>query len=136
MEIDVSVNESIRESIQCSYVSSECAKDDKDAFLQQTQDHLRDYFVMNRMNWITYLKVLFDQLDSFTQNKQKHVDTANFIKALQKIKNLLPLLPKNDYYKTTSDIAFSYQEVEQGIGSMAKFITWDNVIDVFLSKSN
>jgi hypothetical protein len=28
---------------------------------------VRDNWVMNRMNWITYLKVLFDELESFTQ---------------------------------------------------------------------
>jgi hypothetical protein len=53
----------------------------------------RDFYVMNRMNWITYLKVLFDELESFTQatNKQKHVEQGNFLKALKKIKNMLPL---------------------------------------------
>ena len=45
-------------------------------------DRLRDYYVMNRMNWITYLKVLFDQLESINQNKQKHVEVGNFNKAL------------------------------------------------------
>lgn len=88
------------------------------------------------MNWITYLKVLFDQLESFTQNKQKHVEKENFIKALQKIKNLLPLQTKNDYLKTSSDISFTYLEVETGIYHMPKFINWDNVIDVFLTKQN
>jgi hypothetical protein len=31
----------------------------------------RDFQVMNRMNWITYLKVLFDELESFTQATSK-----------------------------------------------------------------
>jgi len=57
----------------------------------QSKDNLRNTYVMNRMNWITYLKVLFDQLESFNQNKQKHVETANFLKGFKKIKNLLPL---------------------------------------------
>ena len=89
---------------------------------------------MNRMNWLTYLKVLFDQLDSFSKNRQKHVDTLNFLKGLKKIKNLLPLQARNEYYKSSSDVAFAYKEVEQGVEQMPKYITWDNVIDVFLSK--
>lgn len=62
------------------------------------------------------------------------METPNFLKGLRKIKNLLPLLPKNDYFKTTSDVAFSYKEVETGVINMPKYITWDNIIDVFLSK--
>lgn len=89
---------------------------------------------MNRMNWITYLKVLFDQLESFNQNKQKHVENHNFLTGLQKIKNLLPLMNKNEYYKSCSDVSFTYKDVEFGIMHMPKFITWDNVIDVFLTK--
>ena len=54
---------------------------------------------MNRMNWITYLKVLFDELESFTHSngnsnqaaKVKHVEVGNFVKALRKIKNIIPL---------------------------------------------
>jgi hypothetical protein len=90
---------------------------------------------MNRMNWITYLKVLFDQLETFNQNKQKHVETANFLKGLKKIKNLLPLLSRNDYYKNSSEVAFTYKEVEFGVTKMPNYITWDNVIDIFLTKS-
>ncbi len=89
---------------------------------------------MNRMNWLTYLKVLFDQLEQFSQNKQKHVENQNFIKALKKIKNLLPLQTKNEYYKNSSEVAFTYQDVENGVIGMPKYITWDNVIDIFLSK--
>lgn len=87
------------------------------------------------MNWITYLKVLFDQLESFNQNKQKHVETANFIKGFRKIKHLLPLQTRNDYYKNCSEVAFSYKEVENGVNKMPKYITWDNIIDIFLTKS-
>jgi len=86
------------------------------------------------MNWITFLKVLFDQLESFNQNKQKHVDNFNFLAGLRKIKNLLPLVPRTDYLKQCSDVSFSFKEVENGIVNMPKYITWDNVIDVFLTK--
>ena len=34
-------------------------------FEEKNQEMIREYYVMNRMNWITYLKVLFDQLESF-----------------------------------------------------------------------
>ena len=49
---------------------------------------------MNRMNWIQYLKILFDELETFTQTihpNQKHVEQGNFTAALKKIKNMLPL---------------------------------------------
>ena len=62
------------------------------------------------------------------------MEKPNFLKGLRKIKNLLPLLPKNDYYKSCSDVAFSYKDVDSGVASMPKYITWDNVIDVFLTK--
>lgn len=62
--VDPSINESIRESIQCSFVSSECNGDQLnnlvDANMISNEDKLRDFYVMNRMNWMTYLKVLFD----------------------------------------------------------------------------
>ncbi len=54
---------------------------------------------------------------------------------LQKIKNLLPLQTRNEYYKNCSEVAFTYKEVEQGVQAMPQYITWDNVIDIFLTKS-
>jgi hypothetical protein len=44
-------------------------------------------------------------------------------------------MPRNDYYKNASDVAFTYKEVEQGVVSMPKYINWDMVIDIFLAKS-
>lgn len=64
------------------------------------------------------------------------MDYNNFVRGLKKIKTLLPLQPQAEYFKNTSDVAFSYKEVEKGVVQMPKYITWDNVIDVFLSKSN
>lgn len=46
----------------------------------------------------------------------------------------MPLLAKNEYFKSSSDVSFTYKEVEYGIMHMPKYITWDNVIDVFLTK--
>lgn len=47
----------------------------------------------------------------------------------------MPLLTRNEYYKNSSEVAFTYKEVEIGVTKMPKYITWDNVIDIFLSKS-
>eukprot|EP00347_Sterkiella_histriomuscorum_P016987 403351092 len=135
--VEPSINESIRQSIQCSFVSSEC-NETKQQYKQQEMpsiDAQKSLQVMNRMNWITYLKVLFDQLESFNQNKLKHVETANFLKGLKKIKHLLPLQTRNQYFKNCSEVAFSYKEVESGVIKMPEYITWDNIIDVFLTKS-
>jgi hypothetical protein len=55
--IDPSINESIRQSIDCSFVSADMSGS-IDA--GRIEDKTRDQGVMNRMNWITYLKVLFD----------------------------------------------------------------------------
>jgi len=46
------------------------------------------------------------------------VETSNFLKGLKKIKNLLPLLSRNDYYKNSSEVAFTYKEVETGVTNM------------------
>ena len=62
------------------------------------------------------------------------MENTNFLKALKKIKNLLPLLPRNEYYRTSSEVAFTYKEVENGVISVPKYLTWDNIIDIFLSK--
>ena len=56
--VDPSINDTIRESIQCSFVSSDHELSRRDNMKEP--DNLRDSYVMNRMNWITYLKVLFD----------------------------------------------------------------------------
>lgn len=60
--MEPSIDESIRDTIRCSFVSSEYGEITREMSRKpDTQtDSLRDKFVMNRMNWITYLKVLFD----------------------------------------------------------------------------
>jgi hypothetical protein len=68
------------------------------------------------------------------------VETANFMKALKKIKNMLPLQTKTEYLKSCGEVSFSYREVEQGLSGcqypQQKYITWDNVIDMFLSRQS
>ena len=75
---------------------------------------------MNRLDWITYLKILFDQLEkvkeiehsnnssflSINTNKNKKrkrkfkiekVDRTVFVRALNKIKALLPMMKEDEY---------------------------------------
>ena len=51
--------------------------------------------------------MLFDQLESFNQNKQKHVETSNFQIGLKKIRGMFPMQTRNDYYKNCSEVAFT-----------------------------
>jgi hypothetical protein len=46
------------------------------------------------------------------------VESANFFKGLKKIKNLLPLMSRNEYFKNSSEVAFTYKEVEAGVSKM------------------
>ena len=94
---------------------------------------------MNRMNWINFMKILFDELETFTgaKGKQKHVELGNFVKALKKIKNMLPLQAKLEYIKNCGEVCFSYKEVENGLqNTELKYISWDHVIDMFLSRQS
>jgi len=43
------------------------------------------------------------------------VEQGNFVKALRRIKSLLPLQPRLEYMKGCGDVAFSYREVENGL---------------------
>ena len=65
-------DDTLRDSIKYSFVSSE-QNLDIGGELGGTNSNSanRDFYVMNRMNWITYLKVLFDELESFTQATSK-----------------------------------------------------------------
>ena len=62
------------------------------------------------------------------------------MKALRRIKSLLPLQPRLEYMKGCGDVAFSYREVETGLlggghlSQMPRYISWDNVIDMFLTR--
>ena len=44
-------------------------------------------------------------------------------------------MSRNDYYKNSSEVAFTYKEVEAGVSSMPQYVTWDNLIDIFFTKS-
>lgn len=67
--MEPSINETIRDSIKYSFVSSENGDEGLERNNEEQKkvvsDTTRDTYVMNRMNWITYLKVLFDELETF-----------------------------------------------------------------------
>ena len=61
-------DDTVRDSIKYSFVSSE-----SEAVGMTGGTHgsgPKDSWVMNRMNWINYLKILFDELESFTAATQ------------------------------------------------------------------
>jgi hypothetical protein len=66
--VEPSIDDTLRESIKYSFVSSEGAEEEeKEGVLSKgITSGNKDLQVMNRMNWITLLKVLFDELESFT----------------------------------------------------------------------
>jgi hypothetical protein len=49
---------------------------------------------------------------------------------------MLPLQAKLDYMRSCGEIAFSYREVEDSLsrGHVQRYISWDHIIDVFLSR--
>ncbi len=87
----------------------------EDSFHRAAKEQLRDYFVMSRTSWITYLRALFDQLESFNQNKQTFVENENFVSALKRVKLMLPLEPKGQYFQKSSEMALSYRDVDLGL---------------------
>lgn len=113
---------------------------------------------MNRLNWITYLKILYDQLEKTKQpelldrksmssnsflnnsplNKQnriiERVDKSQFMKALSKIMSLLPLMSEVEYnYRYPSDKAIRFNEMENNIMCcQSQYLTWDAIIDILL----
>jgi len=87
--------------------------------------------LMNRLNWITYLRILFDQLEkiqdlklvsdnsSFLSSHKKKrkcvekVDRTSFTNALLKIKGLLPLMLEEEYaLRYPNEKAISVLQVE------------------------
>ena len=58
--------------------------------------------MMSRLNWMTYLKVLFDKLliqaiESGEGQGELTVMANEMLAGLEKIKGHLPLLPRNQY---------------------------------------
>ena len=115
---------------------------------------------MNRLNWMTYLKILFDQLEkiqdekiisdssSFLSSNNKihkkkrtyveKVDRTSFTNALLKIKGLLPLMMEEEYsLKFPNEKAISVLQVEnQMMCSRNAVISWDQIIDEIMSIGN
>jgi hypothetical protein len=103
--------------------------------------------MMSRLNWMTYIKVLFDKLTS-TQHlpinsppsSNQEVDLYQLMEALSQIKNLLPLQSKDEYSsKHGHEKGFTVQEVELNLRRFlimnrgSSKLTWDDVIDMFLA---
>ena len=97
---------------------------------------LRSQWVMSRMKWLSLLQALFDQLKHFEYNHQRHVQKENFLTALKKIKQVLPLEAPEKYYETQGAIAIPYAEVNSQFDELLpQYVTWDHIIDVLLYKS-
>ncbi|CDW88747.1 UNKNOWN [Stylonychia lemnae] len=114
-----------------------------------------DQLMMSRLNWMTYLKVLFDKLTSSvgmshqqilngthsqsSSSNSNEVDIYQLLEALSQIKNLLPLQARDDYInKHGNEKGFTIQEVEFNLRRFliinnTSRLSWDDVIDMFLS---
>ena len=114
---------------------------------------------MNRLNWMTYLKILFDQLEkviepipiakkksflnrevSYHASKStlERVNRDSFVKALIKIESLLPLVSVEDYVsKFGNEQAISFYQIEnQLMCSQYSNLSWDNLIDLLMLSNN
>ena len=97
---------------------------------------LKDQWVMNRMQWLSRLQVLFTSLESFVDKKQSHVEKDNFMEALHNIRSVLPLEDPEEYYAKTDQAALSFSVVrDQFEEHLPDHFTWDNLFDVLLYQS-
>ena len=105
--------------------------------------------MMSRLNWMTYLKVLFDKL--LQQNHEMQVagkqtflmvDAGQLLQALVKIKGHLPLLQRDQYMQRHQcERGFSVKDIEMSLRrfimsrkaeSMVLDVSWDDCIDLFI----
>ena len=88
---------------------------------------------MSRMNWLWALRPLFDSLMAFhCDSRKRHVEKANFLDALEKVK---PTLGLKDQTSADCDqeTTISYQTAWlQFYDHLPEHFTWDNLFDVFL----
>lgn len=108
----------IRQSLRESLISSDSHEQRKMQNGKIVPPEIKKTYMMNRLNWITYLKILYDQLEksqqpeipdknsaisSFLSSHSLRVNPKNqriierveresFVRALQKIMDMLPLL--------------------------------------------
>eukprot|EP00347_Sterkiella_histriomuscorum_P015088 403358362 len=111
-----------------------------------------DQLMMSRLNWMTYLKLLFDKLNSMqtgqsinlqqssmSNSTSNDVDIYQLLEALSQIKNLLPLQNREEYQsKHGNEKGFTIYEVEYNLKRFLIInghtkLSWDDVIDMFLS---
>ena len=115
---------------------------------------------MNRINWITYLKILYDAIEkiqvsikcsninssflSINVNSKKDenlsikyiekINRDNLVKALFKVINLLPLMNKYEYEKSyATEYAITFNQVyNQLMCNPLVQLTWDDIMDILL----
>jgi hypothetical protein len=93
-----------------------------------------DELGMSRQQWLSFLKVLFDQLETSRPDNgtEEKVSKANFLKALSLVIDVLPLQPKSDF--VNNEVSFSFNDVNQRLGQLSDFFSWDQAIDLFIVK--
>lgn len=84
--------------------------------LRQSSLKSREQWVMNRVQWISYVQILFNQLQPVHKQKTLFVKLSNYLSALQKI---LPLLPLQDFYEG-GDKTISFQDVHNSLLSLSQ----------------
>jgi hypothetical protein len=127
----------------------------------KSNDLTRKKFLMNRLNWMSYLKILYDQLEKvkdpvLTPREQKRsflsdtilnqmsgaqseqpdkVRREHLVMALNKIIGLLPLINRNEYLrKFKNEQAISFLQIENSIMCCPlTLLSWDSIIDLLLN---
>ena len=100
----------LRNSLKMTILSSDSAVVRLEQKLR-VDEALKDQWVMNRMEWLSRLQVLFSSLESFVDKKQSHIEKNNFIEALHNIRSVLPLQDPEEYYAKTNQTALSFNFV-------------------------
>jgi hypothetical protein len=86
-------------------------------------------WVMNRFQWIQYAQILFDQLQKTKEHDLVSVNLQNYISALDKILELLPL---QEFYEGAQKMV-SFEDVRKTLQEHKEArITMDDVLDCLL----
>ena len=87
--------------------------------------------MMTRMNWLWALRPLFDSLKAFhCDSNKRHVEKANFLDALEKVKSTLDLKQPTDVFvETTISFGAAWSQFTE---HLPEYFTFDNLFDVLL----
>ena len=90
---------------------------------------------MTRMSWLWALRPLFDSLKAFKcDQKLRHIEKANFLEALDKVKPTLGLKQPDDGQVLETTI--SYQTAWKHFDNhLPEYFTWDNLFNALLFDS-